>query len=286
MMEQMSVSHALEIISKLKGSMPEVVTAIQSQLNVVKAAVKNLRQKQPDGGGAAAQAAGAYGSGAQKALTMLNDMLLEAIEKMDFEVVRCDSEERTNLAALAEIREDIIMFNAMAAGAATTMNKAKGDMTRFTGLLEDTKSEYKTNVEVCNVERKDLEGKITVVSSDLAVMKIVVGMTDCGDSASASFFQCVDTKTNRTWTEMRPSQKLKAAIAKVQNPKVREMLQNENIFLEQGSQPSSGLTEPVAGATTGAAAATSKCSLASSPMCPRFEKNSVTLQERSLTLGM
>ena len=215
MIEQMSVSHALEIIGKLKGSKPEVVNAIQSQLKVVKAAVSNLRQKQPDGGVAAAQAAGSYGSGAQKALTMLNEMLLEAIEKMDFEVVRCDGEERTNLAALAQIREDIIMFNAMAAGAATTMNKAKGDMTRFTGLLEDTKTEFKTNVGVCNVERKDLEGKIKVVSSDLAVMKIVVGMTDCGDSAQATLFQCVDTKTNRTWTEMRPGQKLKEAISKV-----------------------------------------------------------------------
>ena len=50
------------------------------------------------------------------------------------------------------------------------------------------------------------------------------------------------------------------------------MLENDNIFLEQGSQPSSGLTEPEAGATTGAAAATSKCSLASSPMCPRIRE--------------
>merc|ERR1719215_2195141 len=71
---------------------------------------------------------------------------------------------------------------------------------------------------------------------------------------------------------MRPGQKLKDAIAKVQNPKVREMLQNDNIFLEQGSQPSSGLSEPAAGATTGAAASTSKCSLASSPMCPRIRE--------------
>merc|ERR1740121_1955227 len=252
MIEQMSISNALEIISKLKGSKPEVVNAIQSQLKVVKAAGRNLRQKQPDGGVAAAQAAGSYGSGAQKALTMLNEMLLEAIEKMDFEVVRCDSEERTNLAALAEIREDIIMFNAMAAGAATTMNKAKGDMTRFTGLLEGTKEEFKKNVDVCDIERKDLEAKIKVVSSDLAVMKIVVGMTDCGDSAAATLFQCEDTKTNRTWMEVRPGQKLKEAIAKVQNPKVREMLQNDHIFLEQGSQPSSqpsGLVEPEAGAT-------------------------------------
>merc|ERR1712187_326814 len=73
----------------------------------------------------------AYNAGAEKALKTLNDMLKEAMEKMDLEVVRCDGEERQGLASLTEIREDISMFDSMGAQAATDMNKAKLAVERF-----------------------------------------------------------------------------------------------------------------------------------------------------------
>merc|ERR1719284_2371138 len=140
--------------------------------------VKNLR-KQPDGGAAAAQAAGAYTDGAWKALNMLNEMILEATEKLDFEVVHCDSEERVNLEQLKSIREDIVMFNAMAAQAATTMNKAKADVIKFESLLEEAEHQFKVNKETCRIERTDIEQKIVVAESDMGVMQRVVALVDC-----------------------------------------------------------------------------------------------------------
>merc|ERR1712039_118886 len=117
----MSLSSALEILQENNKSSPIIMSALERRFE---GATQHLRagkqlQDPANGAGAAEQAAGAYNSGAWKALNMLNKMILEANEKMDFEVVRCDGEERTNLAQLKSIREDIVMFNAMAAGAAT-----------------------------------------------------------------------------------------------------------------------------------------------------------------------
>merc|ERR1712217_647339 len=68
-------------------------------------------------------AATAYNAGAERALKTLNDMLKEATEKMDLEVVRCNGEERDGLASLKEVREDINMFDQLGAGAAVVMNQ-------------------------------------------------------------------------------------------------------------------------------------------------------------------
>merc|ERR1711972_589791 len=111
----MSIDTAIDIVTKSKQATPALVGMIQE--NFADSHHKHHKHqhhlrhgKQPDGGVAAAQAAGAYAGGAQKALDMLNQMMKEAMEKMDFEIVRCDSEERGNLAQLKGIREDVIMF--------------------------------------------------------------------------------------------------------------------------------------------------------------------------------
>merc|ERR1712217_494574 len=82
-------------------------------------------------------AATAYNAGAEKALKTLNDMLKEAGEKMDLEVVRCNGEERDGLASLKEVREDINMFDQLGAGAAVVMNQAKTAVERYGKLLSN-----------------------------------------------------------------------------------------------------------------------------------------------------
>merc|ERR1712187_537056 len=119
----MSLSKALSVVEKQNKSAAAQISQLQGYL--VK---KNLRTGAPGDDGAAkaaaAKAAGGYSDSAWNALQMLNDMILEATQKMDFEVVKCDGQERTNLEQLKSIREDIIMFNAMAAQASASMAKA------------------------------------------------------------------------------------------------------------------------------------------------------------------
>jgi len=230
-------------------------TAEQMQLLESHLRVKKLR-KQPDGGAAAAQAAGAYSDGAWKALNMLNEMILEATEKLDFEVVHCDSEERVNLEILKSVREDIVMFNAMAAQAATTMNKAKADVIKFEALLEEAEHQFKVNKETCDTERTDIEQKIVVAESDMGVMQRVVALVDCSDSAassSAALYQCVNPHTKKTWTELR-GDSAKRALAQIKDSKVGKMLAAQNIYLQSKQEPTNKgdfiSQMPVPGATT------------------------------------
>merc|ERR1740121_3099794 len=109
---RMTLSTAFSVVEKSNKSSRDEMRLLQGHLDK-----KHLRSGRhalaagPNGSKAAAnQAAGAYNAGAWKALNMLNEMILEATQKMDFEVVRCDGDERTNLEQLKSIREDIIMF--------------------------------------------------------------------------------------------------------------------------------------------------------------------------------
>merc|ERR1740121_2531665 len=148
-------------------------------------------------------------------------MVLEATEKMDFEVLRCDSENRTNTQQIKSITEDINMFDAMAAGAAADKAKAEGDEKKFSGFLDTAKDEFTKNKKSCAKERKSLKQKITVAESDQKVMGIVVGLVDCGDTGTATgttLLQCVDTRTNRSWTEMSGGEDMKQQLKKLKDP--------------------------------------------------------------------
>ncbi len=96
---------------------------------------QNLRHTQPDGGKVAARVTGTDGFlRLEKVLDKLNEMVFVAIDKMDFEAVRCDSEERTYLTQLALIEADIIMLNHMASRSAATAARANSDEGKFCGL--------------------------------------------------------------------------------------------------------------------------------------------------------
>merc|ERR1712217_430267 len=74
-------------------------------------------------------------------------------------------------------------------------------------------------------------------------------------------------------TQVKLQDKLKDTISKLQNAEVRKLLEEGRIFLEEQQDPSgSGLTEPEAGKTTRDAMQTTKCSLSSSPQCPKIRE--------------
>jgi len=267
-MKNMTIGSALSILDTSHHVTSVLMNTLRVHLHLISDSF-HLRSAQPQAGDAA-QAAGQYADQEANAMSMLNNLVLQAVEKLDVEIVRCDSIERTDLAVLTGIRDDVVGFSAMVAGSATNMNKAKVDVGKFEKLLKDTKYEFEVHGLTCTKEIADIKMKLTVVQADEKVMHSVVSMVECGDegdATAATLMQCVDPRTNATWTEMKPhNPEWKQLFAKVQNPKVKAILANPNIFLEQAPGPVSSQ-----------AMDTAKCTVSSNPECPKIREKFMNL---------
>lgn len=280
--QDMTVVQALDVLRKHNRSTTEFMNALQANLGLSSDPRHSFltRRSQPEGiGDAAAEASGKYNSGAYKALAKLNDMIFEAGEQTDFEVLKCDSYDRSSQAELLEIQEDIAMFNAMTAHASAAMSQAAENKGIFEQQLQDVELEFGKHKKSCHEQDAELNYQLRIVESDLQVMTKVVAMTDCGDKAAsgAMLMQCSDPLTNRTWTELRArSPELIHTIAKLQSPEFRRLFGNDGNFLQGGQEPVEQFGAPPPLNTSDESAnpemQRSKCTLSSNPACPKIRE--------------
>merc|ERR1719375_333831 len=163
-MRSMSPRKALQVLEKRNLTSPALIQ-LTSHLHGKQS---NLRKKQPSG----------Y-AGIDGARKLLNDMIYESMGKYDSEIARCSEYYSAQCAAMDECRGQISASNYIAANSRSmildsqaTINKCEQDIpTRKLAL-----SQHKL---MCKHELNKLNTRLKIVMGDIAVMTMILEMTDC-----------------------------------------------------------------------------------------------------------
>merc|ERR1719399_1529083 len=135
-------------------------------------------------GTAPSTATPAPGSGVFMALTMLNDMISESEHKLDLEEVRCTEFEKKQLELMEQTRQDIAMYNAIAAEARADILAAQTQIEMLTQRIPELNTALDQLLKKCAAEAASLRQQLAVLDGDIEVMNRVVAMTSCAQSSA------------------------------------------------------------------------------------------------------
>merc|ERR1719399_1709275 len=116
----------------------------------------------------------APGSGVFMALTMLNDMISESEHKLDLEEVRCSEFEKKQLELMEQTRQDIAMYNAIAAEARSDILAAQTQIDMITQRIPELNTSLAQLLQKCSTEQAALRAQLAVREGDITVMNRVV----------------------------------------------------------------------------------------------------------------
>merc|ERR1719188_1064570 len=128
----------------------------------------NLRKKQPAG----------Y-SGLTGARKMLNDMIYESLSKYDAEIAKCTDYYSKQCALMETARGEIAAANFVAANSRMLILDAQANINHCEEDIPETKYELKVHNAKCKAELKKLNARLKIVMGDIAVMTMILKMTDC-----------------------------------------------------------------------------------------------------------
>merc|ERR1719240_1930870 len=126
----------------------------------------------------------APGSGVAAATNMLNEMISEAEHKLDLEEVRCSEFEKKQLELMEQTKQDIAMYNAIAAEARGDILAAQTQIDMITQRIPELNTALDQLLKKCSTEAAALRAQLAVLAGDITVMNRVVAMTNCAQSSA------------------------------------------------------------------------------------------------------
>jgi len=287
--QTMTMDNAVALLSTIQGSSQKFVQYIQDSLEEANEAsmlqgtlrkVTSSRRRRSNQQGYA---------GVDSAKKKLNQMIHETAVKLDLELIRCSTYERSQLAHIETLRQDISTFDAAAAAAASEMLRAQAQIAFFSAKLPEVKYELLKLQKECREAKLDLERQLQIVKADISVMERVMAMTAC-NSATMLLLECQDPLTGRTYTEYNPT--LVQQMTSLQHPDSQK-LAKEVLYPtdkeSEGGLPMLALAQeiiekrsttvvPTTPSPSNVTIAPSKskqrakCSISGSPMCPKLRE--------------
>merc|ERR1719247_1474607 len=209
----MSVAKALDVIGKGGMNATEVVQ-IKS---IVLGKNANLR-KQPRG----------Y-SGLDGARKMLNDMIFESLSKYDNEVAKCTEYYYKQCAAMEVCRGQIAASNYIAANSRALILDSQATINKCEVDIPTTKLELKNHLVKCKAELNKLNARLKIVLGDIAVMTMILEMTDCEKKflqmEKFALLHCTDQCTKKSFVEFNHNG-LQEKINKLQSSLSHELMED------------------------------------------------------------
>jgi len=205
-----------KLLALLKTEIAKINSSTsETQLKVVQ---EHKRQPQNDKG---------YGA-LNGARDMLNEMMDDAMAKLDNEIEKCGTYNRETLALLEEIRQDIASFNAQAAEARSRVLKSQGTIAFCQLKLPQVQEELDEHNEECQNEEISLKGQIEIVVADLSLMGGMLAMIgSCDAPAAANLVQCRHCrKSNEGGYMMLQNTTLQPLLLKLRSARVRSYMQS------------------------------------------------------------
>merc|ERR1711972_1034278 len=136
-------------------------------------------------------------------------MMLETIEKHDFEDIRCHDYNLSQTILLREIEEDRKVLETLGEAAETQKSDAFQKKNRYQRDTENMRIEIGKWTTQCEDERKELQHNYDVAAGDLNVMIKILDMVECGEETSnlvqtghaekAVLMVCTNMKTGETY---------------------------------------------------------------------------------------
>ena len=162
-MSSMSLTKAVETLQKSNLSSPELMQVA----DIAMGKGGNLR-KQPKG----------Y-SGLDGARKLLNDMIYESLSKYDTEIAKCTDYYSKQCAAMESCRGQIAASNYVAANSRMLILDSQSTINKCEFDIPTRKLELKQHLLKCKHELHSLNTRLKIVMGDIAVMTMILEMTDC-----------------------------------------------------------------------------------------------------------
>jgi len=289
--QNMTITRAVALLKKNNETSPALLDFVQSQLHqgqaesMLQSDKSGSLRKETSGRRRRSQGYGGVDSAKKK----LNEMIHETVLKLDLELIRCSTYERTKLAYIEKLRQDIATFQSEAAAAASEILRAQAQISIFSKKLPVAKAELLELLKRCKLEKLELERQLRIVKADINVMEKVMAMTDC-KSATMLLLHCTDTVTGREYTEYNPT--LVQEMAHLQHAEsqslVKDILYPTDAESEEGipmlalaqlsderratTQVPTTPAPPNATMPPPIKKQRAKCSISGSPMCPKLRE--------------
>jgi len=162
-MDNMSPSTAVQIIGKSSLATPELMQAANMALGK-----QSSLRKQPKG----------Y-SGLDGARKLLNDMIFESMTKYDAEIAKCTEYYSKQCAAMEVCRGSIAAANYVAANSRALILDSQSTINKCEVDIPTKKLELKQHLLKCKHEIQKMNERLKIVMGDIAVMTMILEMTDC-----------------------------------------------------------------------------------------------------------
>merc|ERR1719473_1129571 len=185
----MTPAKAWSILEKSNLATPELIQAA----NMAVGKQSSLR-KQPKG----------Y-SGLDGARKLLNDMIFESMTKYDAEIAKCTEYYSKQCAAMEACRGSIAAANYIAANSRALILDSQATINKCEVDIPTRKLELKQHLLQCKHELDKLNTRLKIVMGDIAVMTMILEMTDCEKKLlqmkEFALLHCTDQCTKKTFIQ-------------------------------------------------------------------------------------
>jgi len=255
-------------------------------------------------------------SGIDGARNLLNDMIYESLSKYDAEIAKCTEFYSTQCALMEVARGAIAAANFVAANSRALILDAQGNINKCEVAIPETKLELKDHNQKCKNELNKLNTRLKIVMGDIAVMTMILKMTDCEKKFTQMkkmvMLRCQNECTKRHSVSFN-HENLQQTVSQLQSPVAeklmaetfRDMFDNnapvQSVQLMQvdneGYQkplvnktkfnnppvpvtkvPGNPCTDPDLGAPSAADKRAAKCTIKKSPQCYKLQSRFLAIQ--------
>merc|ERR1719201_3244876 len=113
-------------------------------------------------------------SGVAGATAKLNEMILEAEQKLDLEEIKCAMFDEEQKQIMEETRQDIATYNAVAAAARANILQAMTTIEIIETKLPELKKVLFLSKQKCAADLSALNAQLTIVEGDIEVMSTII----------------------------------------------------------------------------------------------------------------
>ena len=217
----MSPSTAVQVIGKSSLATPELMQVA----NIALGKQSSLR-KQPKG----------Y-AGLDGARKLLNDMIFESMTKYDAEIAKCTEYYSKQCAAMEVCRGSIAAANYIAANSRALILDSQSTINRCEVDIPTKKLELKQHLLKCKHEIQKMQERLKIVMGDIAVMTMILEMTDCDkkllQTENYALLHCTNQCTHKSFIEFN-NDGLQQKINKLKSSRPHEIMQETFADLFEG----------------------------------------------------
>merc|ERR1719408_704214 len=167
--------------------------------------------------------------GLDGARRLLNDMLHEVMIKYDAEIAKCTDYYSKQCALMEVARGQISAANYVAATARALILDSQANINHCEISIPETKVELKDHNHKCKTELKKLDDKLKIILNDIAVMTMILEMSDCDAKflqyKKLAMLKCKDQCTNKETITFN-HKGLQEKFGKLQSPAAQSLMNN------------------------------------------------------------